>query len=74
MINWGEKLRKNIDLERRLKYLTMEIKISKIGFKYMNKYKSVVRERKLFMKREKMRKSYKSELIYDSKLKSNAKW
>ena len=60
MIHWDEKLGKIIDLERKLKDLSMESKESKItqmGYKYIEKSNREVRERKLFIRRHKIMKN-----------------
>ena len=58
MMNWGAKLGENIDLERVLNYLSTKLKIKQIRFQSMEKSNREVRERKLFIMREKMMKNY----------------
>ena len=60
MMKRSDKLEKNIDLKRGLKYLSTLKKIIQIRSISMEKSNREVRERKLFMKREKMKKFIKS--------------
>ena len=58
-MNWDKFFRENRDLERELSDFPRNQKVTKIGFKFKEKSKREVRERKLLERRQKVMINFK---------------